>query len=202
MTKILILAALVVGLVTACGESPGPVKKRQLAAPNPTSYIFAAPLPELRARLLAELDDFARMQPFYESFSESSFYFAKETSERPLFAPHVFADPANVHDIYLHTHGGAIESPTPVYFARGKPLRYFAQFQLHFEEIDKNNTRVSVITYGSRVANGAECCGPHGKVAIFQDVEPTSIEEYRLLEWIGRITGTKEMPPINLPVEN
>jgi hypothetical protein len=202
MVKIILMAALAVVFATSCGDSPGPVQKRQLEAPNPTSYVFAMPLSELRKNLLTKLDDFEYMRPFHESFSGSGYSFAKETSDRVLFAPHIFNDPKNVNDIFLHSHGSPINSPSPVYFSRGDPLKYFAQFQLHFEAVNENNTKVSVITYSPRVANGSKCCGLHGSgVALFQDVEPTSIEEYRLLQLIGRIAGTQGMPPVRLPIE-
>jgi hypothetical protein len=201
MRKIFILATLALAFATSCGDSPDPIEKRQLEAPNPTSYDFAVPLQELRTNLLLKIDDFSYLMPFHESFSGSGYSFVEETSEDASFGEHIFENPANVHDVFLHSYGAPINSPSPVYFSRGEPLEYFVDFQIHFEALDKNNTRVSIITHRPRVSNGTKCCSPHGQVAIFQDVEPTTIEEYRLLQLIGRIAGTQGMPPVRLPIE-
>lgn len=199
------LVVVAVVLTTACGESesPGPIEKRPLAQMNPTSYVFARPLADLRRDILTAFGDFDQRLAFSNAVSVSSFLISVDTPEDvPPPARHLFADPANANDLFIHSWATPINPPSPVYYSRGTPLEYFADFHIHFESVDDKNTRVTVNAFTPRVVNGSECCGPHGKVAIFQEVEPTSIEEYRLLEWIGRITGTKGMPPINLPQRN
>ena len=196
--KALIIA--IVGLTGACSESPGPLEKRPLAQMNPTSYVFARPLADLRKDALTAFNDFEQARAFSSQISLSSFPVIVNTREDMTSeADSIFADPVNAKDFYITSLDMPINPPNPVYYSAGKPLEYFADFHIHFEPVDGKNTKVTVIAQRARVVNGSGCCSPHGSVAIYQDVEPTTVEEYRFLEWIGRITGTKNMPPITLP---
>jgi hypothetical protein len=199
--KRLAILVLSLGLFVSCGESPGKVEKRAFE-PNPTSYIFAKPIADLRKDILATLDNFEVMRPFYASFApEGGYYFSARTKADGSAASNgVLDDPAAANDIYLQAYGAVI-GPSPVYSVRGKPLPYTSEFHLHFESVDEKNTRVTVIPHNPRVANGSKCCSPHGLYTIYQDVEPTTIEEYRILQLIGQVVGTKDMPPLKLPAD-
>ena len=202
MKKFTTVLLLFVGLTASCGESPGRIEKRPLAQMNPTSYVFERPLADLRKDALVAFEDFNQQRAFNNDVSVSSLMIGADTTETdPYLGAELFADPANANDVFIDLNGFPIIPPIPVYYSRGQPLEYFVDFHIHFEQVDAKNTRVTVNAIRPRVVNGSECCSPHGVVAIYQDVEPTSIEEYRLLEWIGRIAGTKDMPAINLPTK-
>jgi len=47
---------------------------------------------------------------------------------------------------------------------------------------------------GFSVINGARCCGPHGYYANDVPVEPTTIEEYKILLYIGQVLSVRDMP--------
>lgn len=200
MLRIAVLL-LAIGLLVSCGESPAKIEQRDFALRNSTSHVFAKPLDVLRSDVLATLDDFNVMLPFYQSFAPEGGY-TFSVSTRDVYSPtsrDIFTDAANANDIYLEAFGALI-GPSPLYYTSDKPLVYTAEFQVHFEKVDENSTKVSVITHHPKVVNGSECCSAHGLYSIYQDVEPTSIEEYRILQLIGQVAGTRDMPPIKLPV--
>ena len=199
MSKYLI-AALLLGLCISCSSDIHPIETRPLSQKNPTSYVFPAPLPAARGKMLTAFKDFNLMRDFLSSFSPNnpSMSFRMENRDDAVFATHIFANRENHEDLYLHFFGDVID-PSPVYFGGGKPLRYRAKFQLHLTALDDNSTQVSIITHDPTVINGSTCCGPHGKVANDVAVEPTTIEEYKILLFIGRILGVSDMPPLRLP---
>jgi hypothetical protein len=196
-----------VAFLAACGatsglvETPGPLEKRMPARPNPTSFVYNKPLDVLRGDVIKSLEDIDPGRRFNADFSTTTIAFFVETKdEDSVFSRDIFSDPANSSDLFVHSYGTPINPPEPVYYANGKPLEYFADFHIHFEAVDAASTRVTVRAHRPRVVNGSECCGPHGSVAIYQDVEPTTVEEYRFLQLIGHVAGTENMPPIELPV--
>ena len=195
-----LLAALLLCSCTACSSNIHPIETRPLSQKNPTSYVFPGPVPEVRGKLLTAFNDFQLMRDFFSSFSPNnpSLYFAVESREHAVFSEQIFADRDNQDDVYLHSHGDWID-PSPVYFGGGKPLRYRAEFQVHLTTVDANRTQVSVITHKPSVINGSVCCGLHGYKSNDVAVQPTTVEEYRILLFIGRVLGVSGMPPLRLP---
>jgi len=179
-----------------------PMETRPFPQRNPTSYEFPGSVSEVRQKIFATFKDFDVMQGFYRTFSDSGFSFSIEEQENASFAKSAandfFADEKNKNDLYLHSHGALIGG-SPLYLGGGIPLRYSAEFQLHFDAIDPNKTRVSIITHNPRVYNGTVCCGMHGYMSNTQTVEPSTIEEYKILQFIGRRLGVNDMPPLRLP---
>ena len=179
-----------------------PMETRAFPQRNPTSYEFPGSVSEIKQKMLATFKDFDVMQSFYRSFADGSFYFAVEGGENALFtknyAKDMFANERNKDDLYLHSHGALIGG-SPLYLGGGMPLPYSAEFQLHFDAIDPNKTRVSVITHNPRVYNGTVCCGLHGYKSNTVPVEPSTIEEYKILLFIGRRLGMNDMPMLKLP---
>jgi hypothetical protein len=193
-------AALLLSLCVSCSTDIHPIKTRPLSQKNPTSHVFPGPVPEVRGKMLTAFNDYELTSDFFSSFSPNnpSMSFSVESREDAVFSKHIFASHENQNDLYLHFFGDVID-PSPVYFGGGKPLRYRAKFQLHLTALDDNSTKVSVITHEPSVINGSVCCGLHGYTSNDVAVEPTTIEEYRILLFIGRVLGVSDMPPLRLP---
>ena len=194
-----LVAALLLSFCISCDRDIHPVKTRPLSQKNPTSYVFTRPVPEAREKILTAFKDDKLMEDFSSSFPTAPYsYFVAESREHAAFSERIFANPENQDDVYLHSFGTPI-CLSPVYFAGGKPLRYRAEFQLHLTALDDNSTRVAVITHDPKVINGSRCCGLHGYVSNDVAVEPTTVEEYKILLFIGRVLGASDMPPLRLP---
>lgn len=193
-------AALFLSLCISCSSDVHKIKTRPLNQKNPTSYVFAGPLQKVRERILTAFEDFQVKEEFDSFFSPNNngFLVSVRTIEEHGDYEPIFASPENHNDIYLHSWGEPID-PSNVYFGGGKPLRYRAEFQLHLTAPDDNSTQISVITHKPSVINGSVCCGLHGYRSNDVVVEPTTIEEYRILLFIGRILGVNDMPPLRLP---
>ena len=193
-------AGLLLTLCISCSSDVHKVKTRSLLQKNPTSYVFPGSLPEVREKVLAAFRDFPTSRSFASSFSPNSrsfHMFVRTREEHGDFEP-VFASPENRDDLYLHSHGEPID-PSEVYYGGGVPLRYRAEFQLHLTASNGNSTHISVITHKPSVINGTVCCGLHGYKSNDVAVESTTIEEYRILLFIGRLLGVTDMPPLRLP---
>ncbi len=190
---------LVSGLFTP-PEKVHPIETKPLSQKNPTVYEFAHPVSDVREKLLTAFADYDLMQEFYSSFNpkKSSFRFFVGSREKTLLSKDIFENPENTNDLYLHSHGEVI-GPSAVYFGGGKPLRYRAKFQLHLTALDDKRTKISIITHDPAVINGSVCCGMHGYKSNDVAVEPTTIEEYKILLFIGRILGVSDMPPLRMP---
>jgi len=173
-----------------------------LSPRNPTSYEFAYSVSEVRGKLLTAFENFDQQAKLASSFdAQSRFRPQVESRETALFSKEIFADPENKNDLYLHAFGEFV-GPSPIYSGGGKPLKYRSEFQLHLTDAGHNRTKVSVITHKPTVFNGSKCCGLHGYVSNDVPVEPTTIEEYKILLFIGSILGTKNMPPLRMPEDD
>ena len=193
-------AALLLSLCISCSSDVHKIKTKSLVQRNPTSYVFPGPLPEVREKILAALSDFPLKREFGSALSPNNqgFMVSVRTREEHGDYEPIFANSENHSDIYLHSWGEPID-PSEVYFGGGKPLRYRAEFQIHFTAVDNDNTQISVITHKPSVINGSVCCGLHGYKSNDVAVEPTTIEEYKILLFIGRILSVSDMPPLRLP---
>ena len=199
MSKIL-GAVLILSLCISCSSDVHTIKTRRLSQKNPTSYVFPGPVPEVKEKILTALRDFPTTREFAWALSPKNRYFlvSVRTKEDEGYIDPIFASSENHNDVYLHSWGEPIH-PSDVYFGGGKPLRYRAEFQLHLTAANDNNTQISVITHKPSVINGSVCCGLHGYKSNDVAVEPTTIEEYRILQFIGRILGVNDMPSLRLP---
>ena len=112
-----------------------------------------------------------------------------------------FFNPELDWDLVLRTYHTPI-GKSVVYFARGKPLDYLAEFHLHLVERGPKETQVDVWTHKPEVNLGKVfhfgTRGP-GFAEIYVAIEPTTIEEYEILLRMGQLLGEKNMPPIIVP---
>jgi hypothetical protein len=173
---------------------------------NPTTFTFPMPLEEVHTGALQAFSIERQVkEPVFSRSDPAStleHILSVECSTNAVFAATLFQDPANAHDIYLHTFH------TPfVLFAvyRGKKggLPFIAAFHLHLTSTGSNTT-VTVKASDTEVVNGTKFgfgpCGP-GQGWNCEKVRPTTVEEYSLLRYLGGYLGVTNMPPVVLPTE-
>jgi hypothetical protein len=176
-----------------------PLEIKPFSRRNPTFYEFDLPISQLRRKLLAAFND----MDLSESLAVSINYLSEgliiiESIENASFATEIFTKPENKNDFLIHFDGTRVAT-SPIYFGGGQPLEYYAEFQLHLTELGNNRTKVSVITHKPRIINGSKCCSQIGHISNSVAVEPTTIEEYHILRFVGGILGAKNMPPLMFP---
>jgi len=193
-------------VAVSCSHGVSHVRTHVLATPNPTTYSFPLPLQEVHAKALEafsnehQLDQPVFARPEQKSGFEEIFSIACATN--PVFAADLFKDPANVHDIFLHTfHSPFVLSS--VYHGRDGGLPFAANFHLHLTA-NNSDTIVRVTASDTEIVNGTKfgigSCGP-GQMWNWERVAPTTVEEYSILRYLGRYLGVTNMPPINLPTQ-
>lgn len=183
-----------------------PIQVKSLSQPNPTSYVFPVPLPKLREQILYGLrHGWERRAKFFGDLgfviiqrrdTIEPVYLSFETSEYPVFGKEVFKDPHNSNDLYLSCNS-VISSRT--YFALDDPLPYEVAFHIHFVPVGNDSTKVTVMAINPGVLKGVAGWGPHGLYSMQISVEPTTIEEYTILLYIGFLLEEDSMPPLRLP---
>jgi hypothetical protein len=194
---------ILLALFTSCSRDIHPIAKKTLKQKNPTTYVFNYSAQELKQRIVAAFQIERQSAGSFCVFlrCEAPFLISAETKERATFARHLFDNPENTDDVYLHSYGEPF-GLSAIYFANGKPLRYRAAFHLHLAGINEHSTKVTVLTQNPTVINGAKCCSPHGYYSNDVTVEPTTIEEYRILLYIGQVLNVRDMPPLQTPDDN
>ena len=206
MTKSL-TASLAVALVSvSCSLGVSRVQTRPLPTPNPTTYLFPLPLEEVRTRSLQAFSIEHQIdRPVFErpaSTAHLKSILSAECSTNAVFGEAILRDPANTHDIYLHTFHSpfAISS---IYHGRDAGLPFIATFHLHLTT-SGSNTFVAVTASDTEVVNGTKLgfgpCGP-GPGWNYARVKPTTVEEYSILRYLGSFLGITNMPVVTLPKE-
>jgi hypothetical protein len=174
-----------------------------LPARNPTSYSFAFPLEELRARVIAglALGEQSKNPVFRRQKGSGgrATLHVKEAESASWIE--VLKFPGNERDLYLSaSHDPLWESP--IYRGPDDGLPFLADFHLHLTAIRPTLTLVTVTAVRPEVLNGKTwgvgSCGP-GTFNRYVGVEPTSVEEYVILRYIGSILGAGSMPDVILP---
>jgi len=206
MTKNLSAALSIALAAGSCSRGVSPIQTRLLPASNPTTYSFALPLEEVRARALQAFSiEHQVEQPVFSRSAPGSHLesvFSAECATNVVFGVAVFHDPANTNDIYLHTfHTPFVISS--VYRGRNGGLPFIATFQLHLTKTG-SNTSVRVTASNTEVVNGTKFgfgpCGP-GQGWNCESVPPTTVEEYSILRYLGRYLGITNMPAVVLPTQ-
>jgi hypothetical protein len=182
-----------------------PLQTRNLLKKNPTLYTFEMNIEQVRDIIISgfSIDNQIRNENVLAYHITSypgsiiQVIFSLETKQNALFGKSVFNNPDNDNDIYLHTFGRPIISRS--YYSLGKPLEYQVSFQIHLESNKPGYTTVSINAIDPRVIKGIGGFGAHGFYSNYVLVEPTTIEEYELLRYIGYLIGTKSLPAPILP---
>jgi hypothetical protein len=91
---------------------------------------------------------------------------------------------------------------SPVHRGARGGLPFVAAFHVHLVAHGRAQTLVSVEVVDPEIMNGMTwgfgSCGP-GYAWRFESVDPTTVEEYALLRYIGRAVGAVGMPEVVLP---
>jgi hypothetical protein len=131
-----------------------------------------------------------RLEPFFDV----------ECFTNAVFSKAVFGDTANTNDIYLHTFHAPF-ALSDVYRGRDGGLPLIATFHLHLTA-SGSDTLVTVIALDSEVINGRKLGYGHGGPGYgwnCEKVQPTTVEEYVILRYLGRYLGITNMPNLVLP---
>lgn len=146
----------------------------KLQTPNPTSYVFHAPVKQIRSVL-----------PHWGSDQPCP----------PAPTPCVTLDSptdGTTYDLWQLDR-----TTSDVYRWFGTPLEYRSNYTLTVTPVSDNQTRIDVRAYDSTVLLATKD-GVHGGDRVDR-VAPTTIEEYRFLLAVGNAVGEKEMPLLHLP---
>jgi hypothetical protein len=192
-------------VAVSCSRGVSRVQTHSLATPNPTAYSFPLPLTEVHAKALEafsiehQVKEPVFVRPTGADSPESSF-FSVECATNAVMGKDIFNDPANAHDIYLHTfHSPFVLSS--VYRGRYGGLPFIATFHLHLTD-SGTGTLVSVTASNAEIINGTKfgfgSCGP-GQGWNCEGVAPTTVEEYSILRYLGRSLGVTNMPAVIVP---
>ncbi len=178
------------------------METRTLPERNPTVYQFEYPLEELRELLIAGL---ARSEqgknPIFGRPKWRSWPAIFDATEAGTYRTwlKVLELPGNERDLYLQASSDPLWE-SPIYRGPQDGLPFLADFHVHFAAITPSLTSVSVTALETKVLNG-QMTGliGHGRANRYVRVEPTSIEEYVVLRYIGSILGDHSMPMVILP---
>ena len=191
------LALMAVLGLSNCTKFKTEITQKPLAKKNPISYEFEVPVEAVRSTLRAIRD--SQFEPFFPNLR---MYF-KEDNNPFVAPPYVnfdFTKAEFEHDVFLYCwHKPIVKSP--VYFVKNESLDYLASFHLHITPIKVSHTLVEVFTHRPEVIAGQTSgfLNPHGPANIYVSVQPTTIEEYKILLKIGDRLGIKGMPDLVEP---
>jgi hypothetical protein len=191
--------------VTGCAQSQ--VRARVLKAKNPTSYEFDAPLKRVKTAITNAFGlEWRREQEMKTQIVRWGWHSTEVSQGAALYwkgqadvsSRNLLTKPGNEDDAYLEGSLFCV-GRSQIYFRKGQPLVYFADFHIHLAAVNPQKTRVEIFTYGPRVVAGVSRFHAHGPAFVFVDVAPTSVEEYQILLRIGEQLGAKDMPSLVVP---
>jgi hypothetical protein len=170
-----------------------------LDRPNPTSFVFPAKPDAIKTAITKVFawipDGTVVFGPLWAARALSIEF----NSADAIFGKAVFAKPNTADDVFLHNFRHAL-CVSDAYVCGTEPAEFEADFHLHLTRLEPSMTRVDVLILGPMVRCGTLSGLPgHPRALRRIDVDPTSIEEYRILLAIGSELVVKDMPPLRLP---
>jgi len=204
MTKILTSLFIIAFASTSCSGDVTRVQTISLPSPNPTSFSFPLPLAEVHTRVWQAFSIEHQIdQPIFGRSDLAAHLedtLSAECATNAVFGQAAFLDPANAQDIYLHTfHTPFVISS--IYRGKDGGLPFIAIFHIHFVA-SGSNTVVTVTASDAEVVTGTKFgfgpCGP-GQGYVYQNVKPTTVEEFTILRYIGSYIGVTNMPEVIKP---
>jgi hypothetical protein len=206
MTKSLTITFAVALVAVSCSRGVSRIQTRSLPAPNPTTYSFPKPLEEVHASALQAFSIQHQIEEPIFGRSAGMVHLepilSAECSTNAVFGKIVFDDPANAHDIYLHSFHTPIVTSS-VYRGSDGGLPFIATFHVHLTS-SGSDTVATITASDTEVVNGTKFgvgpCGP-GQGWNCVSVKPTTVEEYSILCYLGRYLGITNMPAVVLPAQ-
>lgn len=189
-------AVLAWSFVAACW-GPGRLERRSLPTPNPTAWEFPVAAADVRAAVSSSL----QLRPLCLGYGRVEVFFTDEVSG---FECNLGETRSNTDACLSMVHGPVCISP--VYVSRGQALPYRAAFHIHLVPVTESRTRVEIRAVRPQVLVGRKPqlnvhAGPI-LADIWVHVEPTTVEEYRVLLRIGEALGARNMPPVSVPTDS
>lgn len=193
-------------------EDKAPIEIKELHQKNPTSYTFDRNVWEIRKKIIPALEypEYDSPYPFKpsdspEMVSYMRFHVCEADKDDGYCPPYrekileqIYSKKENANDLYLAHDGNRFVSTT--YYADGKPLETNMDFHIHLETIEDNQTKVTIFPIKPLVYKGKGGRGMHGgRLKKEIPVEPTTVEEYQLLRYIGFVLSEKDMPEVIIP---
>jgi hypothetical protein len=176
-------------LVRGCEISYSELK---MPRKNPTSYIFDCKLYELRDLIQDSYFDFNRAL----NGEAYSLYSVIQDSIHLRGFPFLFKN-ENINDlVYSHYSG-----PSNIYISKESTIVYSASFHIHFTRLGNNKTQVSIFTLKPKITVKVKTIIQHAPGFYnTYEVEPSTVEEYKILLVIGKKMGVADqMPKLLLP---
>ena len=206
MSKGLTIVVAIALAAVSCSHGVSRIQTRSLARPNPTTYSFPLPVEEVHVGALQAFSTKHQYkEPIFNKPARTDYWesvLSTECSTNATYGRAVFADPANAHDIYLHSSHAPF-AISAVYRGQNGGLPFMADFHLHLASSD-SNTLVTVTASDAELVNGTKfgigSCGP-GQHWNYVSVKPTTVEEYHIIRYLGDYLGMTNMPAVILPAE-
>lgn len=200
---ILTLIASGILLIFLCNSNIG-FRVKHLEEKNPISYVFHTPYDQLKEIIRCDFSkDRSKDTDDHKSIQEIGSKQWNVNDEISLYLLYLgdslTEKPENKLDLYLTPSGDRTVCYSKVYKNFWRFLEYFAEFQLHFEPINENETKITVITHAPEVLYFSSPVVSGHAYVNFKKVEPTTIEEYEILLRIGKLVGEQDMPTLKLP---
>ena len=204
MRKSIPIVSVVALAAVSCSHGVSHIQTRPLTSPNPTSYSFPMSVEEVhQGALQAFSGEHQRKQRIFEKAVTTvslESVLEVEDATNALVAKDVFADPANARDLFLRA-GHLPFTASPVYRGGDRGLPFYANFHVHLAS-QGTGTVVTVTASETGIVNGTKFgfgpCGP-GQGWNEVRVAPTTVEEYRILSYLGSYLGITNMPAVILP---
>ncbi|MDR1762105.1 MAG: hypothetical protein LBR55_06615 [Bacteroidales bacterium] len=159
-------------------------KSYEMSVENPTEYIFPVNIDSMKTII---------KQIYGLNLSYKGHY--------ELHYSRIFEISENYNDFVLKP--GYYRRPkSKVYFnKKNVPHDYFGEYHLHLTNVEKNKTKVEIITLRSGIPYKRLIPDfPHFSRGGFKELPPTTVEEYEILQMIGKALGIeKDMSPIKIP---
>ncbi len=170
-------------------ETVLPISINKMPSKNPTSYTFSSTITKVKDVTTSIFKPrFMRKDEYLKSLN---FRTANKVNSSILFSA------TTTSDRIILTMLSPIKSP--VYSTALGKLPYLSKYKLNFKLIKKNQTRVTITPFETKVLKGVTCCGPHLFYKKSINVSATTIEEYKILKYIGYHLNETSMPDTITP---
>ncbi|HTD99340.1 MAG TPA: hypothetical protein VK668_08625 [Mucilaginibacter sp.] len=159
---------------------------------NPISYIFEVKIKDAPSFLEKGYYKYGGVNLFIHDI----YYWGTwKTGRWPEIATKVLAGELNKYDVYMQV---SVDSSNTYFNKKGKPFEYEMECVAHFTTIDSNNTKMEIKVLSSKVhlRNALLPSPPHFvNNPIYKNVKPTTIEEYKIIQCLGKALGISEQMP-------